>query len=214
MSVPTRKQWTQLRDKAGGKAGMVKSVSIGTLLDDLDKAGAGTMGLKLKLARVKPLGALAKGLKTYRAALPATNAQLIKVVDDITKEVNGEIKDGQMMANPVQNVTSHLRDAIKNSAAIATSGDATAYSKLWSNDIRGAGTGFAALVKLDPGLKTLYDTHWKPLTLDEWGTSGAKVAGKLTDPAQVKAKVIAAAKHINKTAQLLMTELIKLNVTT
>jgi len=49
---------------------------------------------------------------------------------------------------------------------------------------------------------------------DPWSLRGDKVAGKLTDPAQVKAKVKVAAKQVNQTATAVMAELVKRHITT
>ena len=214
MSLPSRKQWTTMRDSAGGSAGMVKGVSIGQLLDDYDKAGANKLGLARMLAQVKPLTALLKGLKTYRAGLPANKNALKKIVDDMIKDAEGQVKDGQMMANPVHNLMSHIRDVTAHSATIVASGDPAAYTKLWSDDIRGTGTGFAALVKLDstPVVKKLYD-FWKPFTQAEWDLKGSKVAGNRTDPAEIKTRVQNAAKLVNRSAKTVQSELAKLNIT-
>jgi hypothetical protein len=214
MALPSRKEWATMRDHAGGSAGMVKGVSVGLLLDAYHKAGAGKTGLTLKLAQVKPSTVLADGLKKYRAGLPANKTALRKIVDDMIEDLQGQIKDGQMMANPVHNLTSHIRDAIAHSAAIVTSGDRVAYQKLWKDDIRGAGTGFAMLLKIDSDarVKRLYD-FWLPFTQDEWDFKGDKVAGTRTDPAQVKARVQNAAKLVNRSAKTVQSEMAKLHLT-
>lgn len=214
MALPSRKQWTTMRDAAGGSAGLVKGVSVGKLLDDYHKAGGNGMGLARMLSQVKPLTALLNGLKTYRAGLPANKAALRKVVDDMIEDAEGQVKDGQMMANPVHNLVSHIRDVVAHSALVAASGNSAAYSKLWSNDIRGTGTGFAALVRLDKAaaVKKLYD-FWLPFTQDEWDLAGNKVAGANTDPAQINARVKNAAKLVNRSAKTVEAELKKLNIT-
>src|SRR5215468_4049317 len=58
-----------------------------------------------------------------------------------------------------------MGNVITHSAAVATSGNSAAYAHLWNTDIRGAGTGFAQLVKLDSAapVKKLYD-FWFPFT--------------------------------------------------
>jgi hypothetical protein len=212
-SIPTRQEWTKLRDAAGGSAGLVKNVSVGKLLDDYDKATKGTMGLAKMLAQVRPLNELDRGLKAYRKGLPATKTNLIKLVDDILKTIDANVADGQKLANPVHNLTSHLRSVISNSKAIAVSGDSQAYGKLWSNDIRGAGTGFQMLVRIDKELTPLWTKLLEPLTSGDWDLKGKNVAGTATDPEQIKAKVRAAATRVNFAALTLQKELQKRKVT-
>jgi hypothetical protein len=103
---------------AGGSAGMVKGVSIGQLLEDYHRAGAGQLTMAGLLAQVKPLSALANGLKKYRAALPANKTALKKVVDDMIKEVDEKTKQGQIAANPVHNLTGQMRNVVTHSAAV------------------------------------------------------------------------------------------------
>jgi hypothetical protein len=204
-----------MRDSAGGSAGMVKGINIGKLLDDYDQAGAGKLGLARMLAQVKPLTALLNGLKKYQAGLPANKTALKKIVNDVITDAENQVKNGQMYANPVHNLMSHIRDVTAHSAPIVTSGDSNAYQNLWSTDIRGTGTGFAALVKIDKGagVKKLYD-FWLPFTQQEWSLAGDKVAGTRTDPAQIKARVQNAAKLVNRSAKTVQAELTKLNITT
>jgi len=107
-----------------------------------------------------------------------------------------------------------MGNVITHSAAVATSGNSAAYAHLWNTDIRGAGTGFAALVKLDSAapVKKLYD-FWFPFTQQEWDLKGDKVAGDRTDPAAVKARVQNAAKLVNRSAKTVRSELAKLHLT-
>lgn len=214
MALPTRKEWAKMRDNAGGSAGMVKGTSIGQLLEDYHKAAAGQLTLAGLLAQVRPLSALAVGLKKYRAGLPANKTALKKVVDDMIKEVDEKTKQGQIAANPVHNLTTHMGNVITHSAAVMANGDSTAYQHLWNTDIRGAGTGFAQLVKLDSAapVKKLYD-FWFPFTQDDWDVKGDKVAGARTDPAAIKARVQNAAKLVNKSAKTVRAELTKLHLT-
>src|SRR5215475_3021202 len=87
MALPTRKEWAKMRDNAGGSAGMVKGTSIGQLLEDYHKAPAGQLTLAGLLAQVRPLSALAVGLKKYRAGLPVNKTALKQIVDDMSRRL-------------------------------------------------------------------------------------------------------------------------------
>jgi hypothetical protein len=215
MAIPTRQQWVKKRDAVGGSAGMVKQVSIGKLLDEYDRAAKKSPSSTFQataLATSKELTALWKGLKTYRAGLPNNKTALIAYVDQLIAELDAMVRRGERLANPVLDVRDHTQRAVAISQAVMTSGDRAAYSKMYQVNIRGAGAAWATLVKLEPGLKPLYDKLWAPLCAPGWAGSGAETGANLTDAAEADRALKAAAQKVNTRGVKLLTELRKHNV--
>jgi hypothetical protein len=192
--IRTRAQWVTLRDRAGVKSGLVKGVEIGPMLDAYFKAGVGKAGIAAQLAQVKTVTPLINGLKKYKAALPHGNA-LAPVVDEMIVDLQKQIDLGAKLANPMANVSSYLTKTIAHAKVVAVSGDATAYGKLWMEDVRGVGTGLGKLATLDPEVADIRAV-WLPYTTGDWDTAGNNVTKGIVDPAAKKAKIQAAAKRI------------------
>ena len=192
----TRAQWVQKRDAAGVKSGLVKGADIGPLLDAYFKAGAGKTGSAAMLARVKTITPLSAALKNYKAGLqPLNKPALMAIVDEMIKTLNDEVAMGAKLANPVLNVKDMLAKTVANAKVVMVSGDATAYGALWNGNVRGVGTALAKLKTLDKGLEDIH-ANWLPYTTGDWDTAGKNVTKNVTDPAQKKARIQAAAKEI------------------
>ncbi len=201
--VYTRAQWQQRRDAAGIKAGLVKGVDVGPMLDAYHKAGAGKTGTGAWLAQVKTVTPLINGLKKYKTALPQGNA-LIAVVDEMIDSLQQQVDLGAKLANPVTNVSNYLRKTITDAKAVVASGDGTAYQKLWKEDVRGVGTGLGKVKTLDPGLTHIHEI-WLPYTTGDWDYTG--ITKGITDAAAKKAKTQAKAKEILGLATKVQSEL-------
>ncbi|HEY2166806.1 MAG TPA: hypothetical protein VGH01_06545 [Jatrophihabitantaceae bacterium] len=92
-AVPTSKEWQRIRDKAGGKAGMAKGVSLSDLLDAWHKAMRGKPLTEAALKAVPQANALIKGIQKYRAdPAVAKNPKLKEALAQLLKQVDGEIE--------------------------------------------------------------------------------------------------------------------------
>ncbi len=206
--IRTRAQWVKLRDDAGIKAGLVKGVDVGPMLDASMKAGAGKSGSAAQLAQVKTVTPLINGLKKYKTALPSGN-KLIAVVDEMIGDLQKQIDLGAKLANPVANVSSYLQKTITDAKAVAASGDGVAYGKLWKEDVRGVGTGLGKVKTLDPGLTHIHEV-WLPYTTGDWDYAG--ITKGMTDNAAKIAKTKARAKEILGLAVKVQSELKSMHV--
>ena len=194
--IYTRTQWQQKRTAAGVKSGLVRGVNMGALLDAFHKAAAGKSGNEARLAQVKTITPLLKGLKAYKAALePLDKAALMAVVDEMIKTAEDSITMGAKLANPVLNIKNYITKAKTNAKAVMASGDLAAYSKLWNEDIRGVGTSLAKLMAMDKGVKDIHAV-WLPYTKGDWDAAGKFVTGGVSDPAQKTLRVKKAAKEL------------------
>jgi hypothetical protein len=177
MAIPTRQQWQKLRDGAGGKAGMVKGIKVGDLLDQYHKAATGLKGLDGYVNLVRPLHQLSQGMKKYRAQLPANQTKLIKVVDSIHAEIDTKVKVGQRLANPAHNAMQNINDVFKElKAAWGTKDNVAllkAYKNLYEKSLPAARKAFHELSRVDPGLSGM---------LKEWDVLFTKLAAPAFSP--------------------------------
>lgn len=92
--IYTRQEWQAARDKAGGKAGMVKGVDIGPLLDAYHKATANPSTIVASRNGTKQTYALIQGLKKYRAHPTVTKTLALRdSVDNMIKAIDQHVKD-------------------------------------------------------------------------------------------------------------------------
>lgn len=194
--IYTRAQWQQKRSAAGVKSGLAKGVNMGALLDAFHKAAAGKSGNEARLAQVKTLTPLSKGLAAYKAALqPLNKPALMAIVDEMITTVDDSVKMGAKLANPILNIKNYVTRAKTNAKAVMASGDLAAYSKLWNEDIRGVGTSLAKLAAIDKGVKDIH-ANWLPYTKGDWDGAGKFVTGGIDDPAAKTLRIKKAAKEL------------------
>jgi hypothetical protein len=194
--IYTRAQWQQKRTAAGVKSGLVKDVNMGALLDAFHNAAKGKTGNEARLAQVKTLTPLGKGLAKYKAKLaPLNKPDLMAVVDEMIKTINDSVTMGAKLANPIINIKNYVNKTITDAKAVVASGDMVAYGKLWNEDVRGVGTSLAKLALMDEGVKDIHAV-WLPYTKGDWDAAGKFVTKGVTDPAAQKVRIKKAAQEI------------------
>ncbi len=194
--IHTHAQWVTARKAAGVKSGLVKGVNMGALLDAYFNAAKGKSGNAARLAQVKTLTPLSKGLAAYKVALaPLNKPALMTMIDEMIKTINDAVAMGAKLANPIINIKRYLLSTKARAKAVVASGDKDDYGKLWKEDVRGVGTSLAKLAEMDPGVKDIH-ANWLPYTKGDWDYAGRNVTATVADPAQKVAKTKKAAQEI------------------
>jgi hypothetical protein len=105
MPIPTRKEWRTLRDKAGGKEGETKKVSVGKSLDAYHKSAEKFSGEDL----YKPLQELEKAMNTYMSEVKDENDKLAKVVKT---KIIAEIRKEKQVAKGVAQHADKIEEGV------------------------------------------------------------------------------------------------------
>jgi hypothetical protein len=170
-NVPlTRKDWQTARDKTGAKAGMVKGVNLGDLLDAWNKAKQGQSAIAGSRNSATQSYALLAGLKKYRAnPTVAKTLALRDTVDKMTAAVSSYVREG----GQAEQLAKKLAEKLKRAENL---GNATARGLSQFQELKTAtkevGTAFRLLNDKDDAVDEMYH-KWLNITGRRLSAGGA-----------------------------------------